>query len=60
MNKNMKINFNNTYVNLGEKFYSKTKTESVKNPVFIKFNTNLAEEMNIEKISDENIAEFLS
>jgi serine/tyrosine/threonine adenylyltransferase len=56
----MKINFNNTYLDLGEKFYSKTKTESVKNPELIKYNTKLAEELNIEKISDTDIVEYLS
>jgi serine/tyrosine/threonine adenylyltransferase len=56
----MKINFNNTYLDLGEKFYSKTKPGSVKNPVLIIYNTKLAEELNIEKFSDENIAEYLS
>ena len=56
----MKINFNNTYLELGEKFYSKTKPDSVKNPVLIKYNTKLSQELNIEKISDENIIKYLS
>ena len=56
----MKINFKNTYPDLGESFYSRTKPDSVKNPKLIKYNTKLAEELNIKIKSDKNIAEYLS
>ena len=42
------IPFNNTYIKLGEDFYTKTKPTPVANPKMIKFNTHLARELGLD------------
>lgn len=43
----MKIQFNNSYIKLSDVFYKKTNPIPVKNPVCIKFNHALAEELGL-------------
>lgn len=45
----MNLDFNNTYTNLPEIFYERTKPSSVPKPSFIKVNSKLAEELRINK-----------
>jgi len=47
-----KIQFDNSYVRLGDDFYTKTNPTPVKNPALIKFNRVLAEELGLTEISD--------
>jgi serine/tyrosine/threonine adenylyltransferase len=58
----MKINLENTYSQLPEHFYKNRNPDQVKNPELIKYNFELAEELNIdlENISDEQKAEYFS
>ena len=43
----IKINFNNSFSNLPNKFYSKIFPEKTKNPSLIILNKNLCDELNI-------------
>lgn len=58
----MKINFENTYLELPDQFYKKRDPDQVKNPKLIKYNAELAEELNInlDNISDKEKAEYFS
>lgn len=56
------IPFSNQYVNLGDKFYVKTRPVPVANPTLIKFNENLARElgMSAEPLHSTDAAAFFS
>jgi len=56
------IPFNNQYVTLGKTFYKKTQPSPVTNPTLIKFNGNLAEEMDLSvgQLSSTEMAELFS
>jgi uncharacterized protein YdiU (UPF0061 family) len=52
--------FDTSYFNLPEKFYSKQNPEKGSNPEIILFNETLFEELNIPKLKDEQILSILS
>ncbi len=53
-----KIQFDNSYVKLGDDFYSKTNPTPVKNPRLIKFNSALAKELGLEKLASGGLEIF--
>jgi serine/tyrosine/threonine adenylyltransferase len=56
----MMFQFDTSYFNLPEKFYSKQNPEKGSNPEIILFNETLFEELNIPKLKDEQILSILS
>jgi len=55
-------NFQNSYIELPAKLYTKQLPVSVKNPQIIYFNKSLAKELGLEFLSEEKVAvaEYLS
>ncbi len=49
--------FINSYINLGEEFYSRTKVEPFENPLLIDYNEDLAEELGL-KLNEKEIVDF--
>lgn len=58
----MNTHLENTYSQLPDQFYQKRNPDQVKNPELIKYNSELAEELNInlDNLSDEEKAEYFS
>ncbi len=56
------VKFNNSYIKLPEKFYGKVLPEKVPEAKLIKFNSKLAEdlELNIEDLSEDDLTEYFS
>ena len=54
------INFNNTYTSLGEDFYSKENAHKFSNPELITINKSLANELEIEQIDEQEMAQVFS
>lgn len=56
----MQISFDNTYIQLPERFFQKVLPSPVAIPKLIKFNHCLAKELGFQFSSDDNLAEFFS